>query len=266
MKNAPSLRTSSISAGMICRWSQQTRARQPVRQIVLFFCGVMNMLRKITCTLSILFLGPMLTVMGVTNTQPSSVTLIVHTHGVQLTENDLTAVLDAATGLLNHDQVNISFVLSPSSLDSNHNVIDEGNVQGCDGIKNLLKSSGDIHSLHVHIVKDIFCCDGATEAKAGDAIVGCSGPKMPLIVRPPANPGLVPLTAIEWMHEFGHNRGLKHDPCQNSIMFPIPTFTSTDLNACERLVFNGNAPSNPVCHRASNNACVGMHLLMRTSR
>lgn len=219
------------------------------------------MIFKLRYILGMLFLAPLITWNGPANVKRSfSVSLIVRAHGVSLPKEELDAVLEAAKDFLTSDGVNLSFTVASDQFDSNHNVIDDGKILSCDDIKSLLNSSvANGPKVHVHIVKNIPCCDGAVQSIEGNTIVGCSDSKKPLIVRAPDNPGLVRLTAIQWMHELGHNRGLQHSACQNSIMFPVPSFESTTLDSCEQLVFNGGTTSNPVCAATPADNCYGLH-------
>jgi hypothetical protein len=205
----------------------------------------MNMLYKIICMLSLLLLTPVLTArVGADTNIKHPIPFAIHTHGVALTEEDVRAVLDDAQAFLINDGVAISFDTS-HSFDTNHNVIDDGKISGCDGITALLRKK----DVDVHIVDDIPCCGDDTEKD--HKIVGCSGFKMPMIVLPGSQSmlaGTLHLKAIQWMHELGHHMGLCHNVSDvGSIMNRVPIFTTDSLDACEQAVFNLEVASNRRC-------------------
>ena len=163
----------------------------------------MTMLHKTTCMLLRLLLIPLLATGGAADTEIASpIPFTIHTHGVALTEEDISSVLDAAHKILATNGVNISFDVS-HSFDSNHKVIDDGKVNGCSDLRALLRN-GDVN---VHIVDDIPCC--STVQQKG--IVGCSGLNMAIIALPgnhSMDPKTLKLRAIRWIHNSDTIKGL----------------------------------------------------------
>lgn len=176
-----------------------------------------------------------------TNLSPH-LSLTVRAHHTSLTGNELNAVLSEAQGILQKTGVNLSFDVTPDSLDSTRNIVDAGRI-GCDEINALLNQrTTNTLTVNIHIVDEIPCCGGAQEAVLGETIEGCSGLNMAMIVKPPDSPLFRELTAIRWVHELGHNRGLCHNGDSSHIMYVRPGASSEELDVCEQAVFNGDPP------------------------
>jgi hypothetical protein len=171
--------------------------------------------------------------------------LTIRAHGVSLTEEDINAVLMTATDILRKQGIFISFELN-NTFDS-HKVIDEGKVNGCDDFKekNLLNTQ----DVNVHILDKIPCCGYPDNKK--ETIVGCSGFQKAMIVLPvdqPNDPKSLEMTALQWMHEFGHRLGLCHNICDDGSIMTSPIgFKDRLLDDCEKNVFGGGKLADPIC-------------------
>jgi hypothetical protein len=164
---------------------------------------------------------------------PGTIQLTIQTHGVQLTEEDAKRVIA---------KENTFLLQAGSPVSINLKSFTDGGGSG------IIKTCTDLNALlanknaNVHIVKEIRCCGDKAES---DAIAGCSGKGMSIIALPPvdlsAHPENARITAVQWLHELGHRRGLGHSRKAGALMAPKPGAGNTKIDECELNAFSGNS-------------------------
>jgi|SRR3984885_8039858 len=106
----------------------------------------------------------------------------------------------------------------------------------CNILKSVLANpEPSIDTVDVHIFDSITCCSGPDTN-----FVGCSGTVLPTAVLAPQNTPT--LRAVQWLHELGHNRGLKHRNENGALMYETPTSGFRKLDDCE---YQGFLSANP---------------------
>ncbi len=188
-------------------------------------------MRKTLLTFSVLTLVVTFCTRQAHNIKPESVTFTIQRHGVQLTPQDAQAVIAKGIAILSK-----SSVPTQVSINFDGNVTDGGGtgiINDCDAMNALLGTKG----VSLHVVKEIHCCGGV---QGGD-IVGCSGPNLPIVARPiniSTEMSILKLRAVQWMHEFGHNRRLCHRRGEGApLMYDTPSSGNTDVDQCEHDAF-----------------------------
>jgi len=153
---------------------------------------------------------------------PAPITLTIKTHGVQLTQQDATAIINESRSFLPG---------LPLSLGSISDAGGPSIIQTCKDMDALLADK----NADVHVVQSIRCCGGSV----GQDIGGCSGLNLPIVVLDPNQSGSVPLRAVQWMHELGHRKGLGHSTTPGALMLEKPGAGNTGTTACELNAFLG---------------------------
>ncbi|HJX84005.1 MAG TPA: hypothetical protein VJ723_06650, partial [Candidatus Angelobacter sp.] len=71
----------------------------------------------------------------------------------------------------------------------------------------------------------------------------------------PAHQNDVQLRAVQWMHEFGHRKGLCHRTCPDgALMVPAPSIGNINIDPCESNILEGVTP-NPACNACDIQTC-----------
>ena len=161
---------------------------------------------------------------------PPSIPFTIRTHGVQLTAQDAAVVIAKGNKILQRAGSTV-----PVSLTSFTNGGGSGIVSTSEELNALFADT----SANVHIVKEIDFCGSKV---VSGTIAGCSGTDKPIVALAgdvSAHPENVRLTAVQWMHELGHRKGLCHSSEDGALMAPTPGAGNTGIDECEINAFIG---------------------------
>lgn len=150
---------------------------------------------------------------------------------VAFSDSSAAAVIDTGVKILKHVDISASEDVStdlPLFLSGSVGTFSygDGTVSTPDDLDTLFKMKGA-----VHVVREIGCCGGEK-----NGILGCSGPEKPIIVTVESAQDA---SAVLWMHELGHNKGLCHRDRRFAIMNPVLIDTNSTVNQYEHDVFEG---------------------------